>query len=139
MKNNRVNNLISGRKYRYAYMVRFDKKAHNVRFGMLIKTISGFEIGGAMSAKLLNNSIETVEAQSVYRVEFAFNAFLNAGTYFLNAGVMGDVNGENLYLHRLIDIAMFRVVPDPANLTTGIVDFACVPAVQELEVAHDES
>jgi lipopolysaccharide transport system ATP-binding protein len=134
-----VNNLICGRTYRYTYTVRFDSRAHNVRFGMLIKTISGFEIGGALSTLQLKDSIETVEADTAYRIEFAFNAFLNAGTYFLNAGVMGDVNGENLYLHRLIDIAMFRVMPDTSRFTTGIVDFACSPAVQKLGNMNHEN
>ena len=40
-----VNNLVRGRTYRYTYNVFFTQSASNVRFGMLIKTISGLELG----------------------------------------------------------------------------------------------
>lgn len=126
----RVNNLIRGKTYRYTYTVRFTKDASNVRFGMLIKTISGVELGGGVSANSIKDSLAYVEAGSSYRVEFRFRCALNPGVYFLNAGVVGDVNGAETYLHRLIDIAMFRVMPDTENLATGIVDFGCFPELE---------
>jgi lipopolysaccharide transport system ATP-binding protein len=49
--------------------------------------------------------------------------------YFLNAGVVGNVNGSESYLHRLADIAMFRVQPDTENLAAGLVDFGCHPEI----------
>lgn len=119
-----VNNLIQGRVYRYAYSVKFTKSASNVRFGMLIKTISGMELGGA-AAKASPGGLAYVEAGSVFRVEFRFNCMLNPNVYFLNAGVDGVVNGRQTYLHRLIDVAMFRVQPGPESFATGIVDFGC--------------
>ena len=45
-----VNLLTRGRTYRYTFMVRFSKRATNVRFGLLIKTVSGLELGGGTSA-----------------------------------------------------------------------------------------
>ncbi|MCL2336165.1 MAG: ABC transporter ATP-binding protein [Firmicutes bacterium] len=125
-----VNNLLRGKTYRYCYTVRFVDGASNVRFGMLIKTISGVELGGGASANSIKDSIAYVEADSIYRVEFRFQCSLNQGVYFLNAGVLGDVNSSETYLHRLIDIAMFRVLPDSENLATGIVDFGCYPEFQ---------
>jgi lipopolysaccharide transport system ATP-binding protein len=129
-----VNSLIAGNRYRYRYQVRFDRSANNVRFGMLIKTVSGLELGGAQSAIALKDSLATVAAGTTYRVEFAFVAALNAGTYFLNAGVMGSTHGDDGYLHRLIDVAMFRVMPDSLRLLTGIMDFSCVPGIEEVVV-----
>ena len=126
-----VNNLIRGKTYRYTYTVRFTKSASSVRFGMLIKTTSGVELGGGASASSLRDSLAYVEAGFSYRVEFRFRCALNPGVYFLNAGVVGNVSGSETYLHRLIDIAMFRVMPDMENLATGIVDFGCFP---ELEI-----
>lgn len=131
-----VNNLVRGKTYRYAYTVRFTKGVSNVRFGMLIKTTSGVELGGGASANSPRDSLAYVEAGSSYRVEFHFRCALNPGVYFLNAGVVGDVDGSETYLHRLIDIAMFRVQPDMENLATGIVDFGCYPEI-ELQQAHD--
>jgi len=125
-----VNNLIRGKTYRYTYTVRFTKGANNVRFGMMIKTISGVELGGGVSAGSIRDSLVYAEAASSYRAEFRFRCALNPGVYFLNAGVVGEVNGTETYLHRLIDIAMFRVIPDIENLATGIVDFSCIPELE---------
>ncbi len=125
-----VNNLIRGKTYRYAYTVHFSKSASNVRFGMLIKTISGLELGGGESANPGNNSLTYVGAGSNYRVEFRFRCTLNPGVYFLNAGVVGDVDGCETFLHRMIDIAMFRVQPDNNSLATGIIDFECFPEIE---------
>jgi len=125
-----INNLVRGKTYRYAYTVRFTKSASNVHFGMLIKTTSGVELGGGSSAKSPRECLAYVEAGSSYRVEFRFRCALNPGIYFLNAGVVGDVEGGETYLHRLIDAAIFRVQPDKENLATGIVDFGCYPEVE---------
>ena len=124
-----VNNLIRGKTYRYTYTVQFTKSASNVHFGMLIKTTSGMELGGCVSASAARDSLVYVDAGSSYRVEFRFCCALNPGIYFLNAGVVGNVDGSETYLHRLIDIAMFRALPDINDLATGIVDFGCYPEV----------
>jgi len=127
-----VNYLIRSKTYLYAYTVRFTKSASNVRFGMLIKTTSGVELGGGVSANSPRESLSYVEAGSNYRVVFRFRCALNPGVYFLNAGVVGDVDGSETYLHRLIDIAMFRIVPVEESLATGIVDFGCYPEIELL-------
>ena len=128
----KVNNLVRGNTYRYAYTVHFIKNASNVRFGMLIKTTSGLELGGGVSASSSKDRLAYVAAGSSYQVEFRFCCALNQGVYFLNAGVVGDVDGVETYLHRLIDIAMFRVLPDTENLATGIVDFGCYAEIELL-------
>jgi lipopolysaccharide transport system ATP-binding protein len=130
MEGERVNNLIRGRTYRYTYNVLFNENASNVRFGMLIKTISGVELGGCVSAASARASMAYVERGTTHRVEYRFRCALNPGVYFLNAGVVGDINGSETYLHRLVDIAMFRVLTEAGNLATGIVDFDCSPEIR---------
>jgi lipopolysaccharide transport system ATP-binding protein len=125
-----VNNLHRRERYRYAYRVKFSARATNVRFGMLIKTTSGIEIGGAHTANVVQKGIPVVEPGQDYRVEFFFDCNLNPGVYFLNAGVTGCIDGVDVYLHRLLDIQMFRVLPDSNNLGTAIVDFGCVPEIE---------
>ena len=49
---------------------------------------------------------------------------------FLNAGVVGSVESNETFLHRLIDVAMFRVIADTGNLATGIVDFGCLSEIE---------
>lgn len=131
LEGKRANTLIRNNLYRYCYTVHFEKSASNVRFGMLIKTISGVELGGGVSAASLKDSLPYVEAGQTYQIEFEFHCTLNAGVYFLNAGVVGtDISGNEIYLHRSIDIALFKVMTETNSLVTGIVDFKCVPRIQ---------
>lgn len=125
----RVNNLTRGNTYYYRYRVRFERPASNVRFGMMIKTTTGIEMGGAASAASNRTSLPYVTSGSVFSVSFEFSCRINKGIYFLNAGVVGDVNGSETYLHRLIDVAMFRVLSESDDLATGIIDFSCSPSV----------
>jgi lipopolysaccharide transport system ATP-binding protein len=125
-----VNNLVHGRTYRYCYTVVFNIDASNVRFGMLVRSISGIELGGAVSAPSLASSIPFVQHGARFNIEFSFNANLTAGTYFMNAGVLGQIGENDGYLHRLIDIAMFRILPDNNRYATAIFDFGCVPEVR---------
>lgn len=124
-----VNNLIRGKSYRYTYRVKFSQNASNVRFGMLIKTTTGIELGGGVTASSVRTSLASVQAGASYSIEIRFICALNAGVYFLNAGVVGEVDGAETFLHRITDITLFRVMPDADTLATGIVDFACSPEI----------
>lgn len=127
-----VNNLVRGKIYRYTYTVHFEQAANNVRFGMLIKTVHGVELGGAISAPDIANSIPLVSRGSIINVAFEFKCALNTGTYFLNAGVIALQNGVEIHLHRLLDIAIFRVLPNAGAISVGIVDFECSPKLEFL-------
>jgi lipopolysaccharide transport system ATP-binding protein len=123
-----VNVLKRGEEYVYAYTVTFTERQQWVRFGMLIKTVSGYELGGAVShAK--DSCLEFVAPGSVVNVEFPFRCSLAPGVYFLNAGVLGMVGSEEAFLHRLIDVAMFRVQPEDGLLATAVIDFHIEPRV----------
>ena len=119
-----VNVLVRGRRYKYQYHVEFTQGAINVRYGMLIKTISGFELGGATSAPLLRREVEYQKAGNA-QIEFQFKCNLNPGTYFINAGVTGTIGEEDVYLHRLLDACVFKVMPVEDDKVTGIIDFCC--------------
>ena len=128
----RVNHLIRGQAYRFIYTVRFIESASNVAFGMLIKTTSGVELGGRVSASSTRTGIVYVKADTIYRVEFSFQCQLNPGVYFLNAGVTGESKGAEGYLHRMVDIAMFRVMAEYDDLSTCYVDFNCSSKVVDI-------
>ncbi|MBD2537880.1 ABC transporter ATP-binding protein [Coleofasciculus sp. FACHB-SPT36] len=116
-------NILQRRKgYIYTYSVCFHQTAYKVRCGMLIKTTSGLELGGATS-HTFDNAIACVEKGSVLQVQFKFHCCLQPGVYFLNAGVLGILDTEEIYLHRCIDAAMFRVQPEENLLETNFVDF----------------
>ncbi len=124
-----VNCLRRGRLYRFVFRVRFDAPAVNIKFGMLIKALTGAELGGATSAASSHEAVQTVAAGAAANVEFQFTCALNAGTYFLNAGVLGERGAGEIYLHRLLDACVFRVLPDAVSHATGLVDFDCVPSI----------
>ncbi|PIE58168.1 MAG: ABC transporter ATP-binding protein [Desulfobulbus propionicus] len=127
-----VNNIVSGRQYTFSYTVTFTRSASNVRFGMLIKTKAGIELGGTAATKSAGDTLSYVAAGQTYTVEFLFQCCLTAGVFFLNAGVMGNVDGKETYLHRLVDIAMFRVHFDTENAATGMIDFGCKLHLEKL-------
>ena len=119
----KVNCLVSGNTYRYCYSVRFDKAAINVAFGMMIKTVSGNELGGFTTGVKIEDRISFFEKDTIVRVEFRFVANLNAGSYYLNAGVTGKADAEDTYLHRVLDVYMFRIIHDGHTKSTGVVSF----------------
>lgn len=130
-----VNNLIGRENYIYTYEVEFFQAASNVRFGMLIKTVKGSELGGA-SYRFPEDKLENgvVKPGTKVVLKFRFNCLLNPGVYFLNAGVSGIVNGQFTYLARCIDVAMFRVLPEEDSDATGIIDFMIKPTLKVSEV-----
>jgi len=122
-------NVLCGRgEYVYEYSVRFTRDCFNVRFAMLVKTVSGLGLGGAVSSTPAR-ALDCVEAGTEVTVRFRFRCLLSPGAYFLNAGVLGVVDGAETFLHRLVDAAMVRVQPEPDTLSTGIVDFYAVAEV----------
>ncbi|HUP22739.1 MAG TPA: ABC transporter ATP-binding protein [Thermoanaerobaculia bacterium] len=118
----RVNVLVRGEAYRYRYRVRFDAEHRRVRFGMLVKTKTGFELGGSASSSAAE-AYPHVMAGAVAEVEFRFACRLLPGTYFLNAGVLSMHSEGETYLHRILDAVAFRVRGEGESKETGIVDF----------------
>jgi lipopolysaccharide transport system ATP-binding protein len=123
-----VNNIAGRHDYVYTYEVEFHRAASDLRFGMLIKTVSGLELGGA-SFPAIARDVTSVEAHTCITVRFRFSCCLNPGVYFLNAGVSGIVDGQFTYLARGIDIAMFRVLSDSDSFASEIVDLSIVPHI----------
>jgi lipopolysaccharide transport system ATP-binding protein len=130
-----VNILVRRSNYIYTYYVKFHETAYQVRFGMLIKTISGLELGGAAS-HTVEDAIDYVESGSLLDVRFKFRCCLQPGVYFLNAGVLGVAENVETYLHRCIDAAMFRVQPEEDMLETTIVDFETEPYVSFVQPSY---
>ena len=129
----KVNCLIRGKSYRYTYKVKFYQGATNVRFHMLIKSISGLELGGAFSAPNIKQSISHIASGTTAMVEFRFSCHLNPGSYFLNAGVTGTRNMEEIFLHRVLDIILLKVLPVSEDTATAIIDFDCSPEIRLID------
>lgn len=123
MDGKQVNVLIHGEEYTYTFTVSFEEDAYNVRFGTLIKTLTGFELGGMVS-HTREDSIDFIEKGAVMQPHFGFRCSLLPGVYFMNAGVVGSINHTELPLHRIIDALMLKVQPATNKLVHGIVNFS---------------
>lgn len=122
----KVNVLVPGGTYVYTYKVRLERALVNVRCGMMIRSITGIEVGGAATSQP-QGGLPVVEAGEVINVRFRFRCLLAPGTYFLNAGVLAALDEGEEYVDRQIDVGMFRVMPAADRLATGFVDLDVVP------------
>ena len=124
----RVNILQPGNEYIYAYRAIFQSTAVAVRFGMMVKTVAGIELGGSASTPVTTSHPHFSMGDEV-DVSFRFRAAMTPGTYFLNAGVMGLLGEQEHYLCRYVDVAMFRVLSSVNAVATGLVDFGVAATV----------
>lgn len=115
----RVNVLTMGRRYEWVYKVQFYRDAYNVHFGMMLKTADGLDVAGIATDRE-NILFECIPASSLMEARFSIKLNIVPGTYFLNAGVMGTVDGERVYLHRRVDVDMIRVLPCDSREPYGI-------------------
>lgn len=133
---NRVNNLVTGRRYRYVYTVRALCDATDVTVGMLIKTPQGVELCGANTENVKSHRLPIIRPGEDWTIEFSFDCMLRPGTYFINAGAMGTIQGERKFLHRLLDAAVFRVIGAPDVLAYGHFD---IGASVSIDLTHNPS
>ncbi|HZH44657.1 MAG TPA: ABC transporter ATP-binding protein [Lysobacter sp.] len=125
----RVNVLRPGEDYVFVYRVDFDAPAVGVRFGMMVRSLTGVELAGAVS-HTVSRPLEVVASGTQVDVRFRFRNRLNPGTYFLNAGVVALEGEVETFVARCVDIAMFRVMKDPEALATGFADLGVDPQVE---------
>ncbi|MGS1121649.1 ABC transporter ATP-binding protein [Rhodanobacter sp. UC4436_H3] len=127
----KVNVLATDRTYVYTYRVAFDQTLARVRCGMMIRSMTGVEIGGAASTTP-QSAIPLLAAGEAVTVRFTFRCLLHPGVYFLNAGVLAAIAEGEEYVDRRIDAVMFRVMPSMTRLATGFVDL--LSGTPEVEV-----
>ena len=128
----RVNVLVGGDEYLYSYRIRLRRTCTAVRCGMMIRTVTGVDLGCSATAKY-QDAMQVVEEGSLLDVRIRFRCLLAAGTYFLNSGIVARiVDGEEL-VNRWVDVAMFRVMHSPDSPATGLVNFDVVPQVRIIE------
>ena len=117
----KVNILIKDEVYTYKYRVLFSEDAFLVRFGMLIKSITGTELSG-ISSHSNKNLIRFIKRGENLDISFTFKCILNPGTYFLNAGVISQRKGVEHFLCRITDAVTFKVQATSDKPYLGFVD-----------------
>ncbi|MDQ6962316.1 MAG: ABC transporter ATP-binding protein [Mariprofundaceae bacterium] len=137
MSGDLVNILYMGRKYRICYHVKFLKGSLSVKWGAMIKTTRGVEVSGLMSHSAWDVEGEKeISSGTKIDIRFDFECLLLPGQYFFNAGVMGDINGENTFLHRIVDAFSFKVDAPQELFTAGLVDLNWARQDSGLENEH---
>lgn len=126
-----VNVLLQRETYVFRYDIHVLENCYNMKAAMLIKTVTGTELGGAYSSND-KNGIPFVKKNSVLQVTFKFKCLLRPGTYFLNCGVQARVNEVEKYLDRRIDCLAFRVISGNQIFGTSKIDFLIEPVVSML-------
>jgi lipopolysaccharide transport system ATP-binding protein len=130
----RVNVLVPGEEYVYAYRIRLKRTCAGVRCGMMVRTVTGIDLGGCVSRRS-DEALGVVEAGAVLDVRIRFRCLLSSGTYFLNAGILARIAEGEEFVNRWVDVAMFRVMHVPDTIVTGLVNFDVVPHVR---LQHEE-
>ncbi len=80
------------------FRVEFARDAFQVRFGTLVKNIVGTDLGGVVTAAP-GEGLAHVSSGEVIEVEVPIRMRLVPGTYFANVGVVGTVDGGEVFLH----------------------------------------
>lgn len=132
MDGRRVNILQPRHEYIYTYNVLFDRTATSIRCGMLIKSVTGLDLAGCVTS-ILGDSLLHVERGTRISVRFNFPCSFAPGTYFLNAGVVGCIDQDEVYMDRWIDIAVFKIVDGSGRLATTAVDLGIRPQIDTLQ------
>jgi lipopolysaccharide transport system ATP-binding protein len=127
LQGRRVNVVRRNHDYCFVYRVEFLEPADQVGFGMLLKTLTGYELGGATTL-YGEHRIDHVTRGTQADVRIRFTALMTAGSYFLNAGVTALNGGKEIYLHRVIDALMIRVQSSPRDTCTGTVNLLVQPS-----------
>jgi lipopolysaccharide transport system ATP-binding protein len=128
---NRVNIIKMGDKFTIRYRVLFKERVCSPVFAFLIKTLEGISLYGTDTSSL--NAVPRVYALGEY-IDILFNldCYLSAGTYFINCGIRDDSGDSVDFLHRRVDVAMFKVIQNVDMEQAGLVNLSAVFAPIEI-------
>ena len=118
----RVNCLTHSCEYTYTYETDILEDCFGVVFMCGFRSKEGFELGGICS-HINNTAADFLAAGTSVKVIFRFRCTMLPDTFFINAGIMGILNGERTYLHRLVDVVQFRVLPATNLFAAGMIAF----------------
>jgi len=79
-----------------------------VRWGIMIKTVSGFELGSVQSHPQ-GQGIEYIPEGQMIHAKILFRCSLLQGTYFANCGIVGLDGEKETFLDRIVDAVLFKV------------------------------
>ncbi|MCC6886912.1 MAG: ABC transporter ATP-binding protein [Hyphomicrobiales bacterium] len=136
----RVNILRLGHRYSINYEVEFQTAANRLVFGTQVKTLTGLMLAGANNIHDRSETLHQVESRDLREISIEFTCRLLPGTYLFDVGVVGAVGEEDYHLHRILDVLMIRVLPEPDVFDRGYFSLDTIlrvsmPKERELFVA----
>lgn len=104
----RVNVLFPNDSYLLRFNVRFDADASNVAFACTFKTEKGRLMSGVRFPPR-GRTLDRATARSRYSFQLKFRCALQAGTYYVDCGVLGFADGRKRVLSAIYDALVFKV------------------------------
>lgn len=130
LEGERVNVLVSGEEYLYTYQVAFKDSATNISLGMQLRDMHGVAIAAASLHYAPEKLIIHANQGSSLKATWRFKCCLLPGHFFTNAGASEIIEGKPVFVARMIDAAIFKVIADETSIVRGLIDLG-----QTLEVA----
>ena len=119
-KKDSINVINFSNQYEYKYEVYFERDVVNVRFGMMIKSLSGIGLSGCTYPSIGEKSLNFKKGSKI-TIIWNFKNYFNDGIYLCNAGVHGILtNGDMGFLDRIHDVISFKSVSKKSNLEIGL-------------------
>ena len=116
-----VNNISLNHEYHYVYDVVFTEEVQKANFAMYVKSVHGVEIAGRHAFPFDKGFDAEVGVR--YEVSLPFRCSFLPGVYSCNCAVFTTQLRSHTFLHRVLDAALFRVLPtDPLYSRYGMVD-----------------
>ncbi|MCD4681082.1 MAG: ABC transporter ATP-binding protein [Bacteroidales bacterium] len=117
----KVNALVQNRDYVYGFNVSFGIDAEKVRFGTSFKTEKGQIISGA-AYPYDDSYIEKINKGQKFNIEIKFKCTLLPANYYLTTGIKGLINEDIVFLNRIEDILVFKVIKNTVDQYWGVVN-----------------
>lgn len=133
-----LNVLAMGKRYIFEYQVTFTRDATGVGFGFWIKTVTGLGLAGSQTIKSKLHQTPQVRAGDTVLVRIEFTCLTLPGTYFVNCGVIGTVDGEQVVMHRLIDALMWKTANEEGLTANGHFDLSALTTISRQPLGADK-
>ncbi len=100
--------LQSGQTYQLRYNLTTDQPLNHVRCTMMMKTMTGIELAGAMYQGDAHD-FDHIQAGTSIELCFRFTCTLTKGDYFINVGAVEETFGTYRFIHRIVDALHIKV------------------------------
>ena len=118
---NKVNILNARKSFSVNFLVHFNAKSENPVIAFLVKTVEGIALYG-IDTHLLGQFTGIYKEGDTVTFSFHFNNYLSEGTYFLNCGIKDFGDDSESFMHRRVDVLIFKVQPKIGTACAGLVD-----------------